>query len=44
MKSAGHAVMARTFEIVFLVALLLAQMAFVMGGWWMWLEYTRTHA
>ena len=44
MKSAAGNSLSRTLEIVFFVVLLAAEVAFMMGGWWVWLEYSRTHA
>lgn len=44
MKSTAGSAVTRTLEVVFLVLLLVAEVTFLMGGWWAWLAYTRTHA
>lgn len=44
MKSASSQTVARAFEVAFLVVLVLAEITFMMGGWWVWLEYTQSHS
>lgn len=44
MKTSAEPAFTRTCEVVLLVTLLVAQMAFVMGGWWVWLAYTSARA
>lgn len=34
----------RSLEVAFFVVLLTVEVAFVTGGWWIWLEYLKTRA
>jgi hypothetical protein len=44
MKPAAQSLFARTCEVTFFVLLLVSEVAFIMGGWWLWLEYSSARA
>ena len=44
MKSSVGPQIARTLEVAFLVLLMLSEIAFICGGWWVWLQHNAGRA